>query len=380
LTFLGFANEDCTEPVYEVGEGCENVPRYMPETVGGCRESFRVHVLTPAETSGPLYSLTTEACALSSSEFGPDHVVGRSLATPEEFVQLKREIAPSEGGLSVRVEKGEDGSFAATQLVDVSTEFVCDAASVGVGPEQCRPSRRAFSIDLFEDDECTAAEQYAYATVAPSCGEIDVVEASGYYRAGPGASVDLWSTAGGGCKPSSELVWLQNVFEVGEKIDTTFGSFETRRLGEERLTVPVLHEGDVPLIPGTVSYFDTVRGRDCEPQLVEGQLRCLPAGFDLREINPELVRYQDAGCLDRLIYCATGNCENEVYYEAAEQDSCTAKPTYAGMRKLVAPFEEPNYQKDTNGDCIGPLEASPVWTSEALDESDFALIERVQAP
>jgi hypothetical protein len=377
LTFLGYADEDCESPVYELRAGCSDVPQYVTQAVNGCSSSFEVQVLAPASAAGSLYARTGESCNPSGSSYAKaTSLVASGLAGPDDFVELKREAAPTRGALSVLLERGADGSQAATQLVDVTSGFVCDAA-FDLAPASCRPTRRAFPIGLFDDDACTMPRNYAYASTPAACDEVDVIESDGYFLPGEEVTAEVWTKLTGECESRTQHPFLRHLREIGAKFEGELGQYDSSRSGEGRLAVPLLSESSTPLVPARVPYFDQERQRDCEPKVVDGSLRCLPAGFDLREINPDLTRYADALCTQPLFYCATGNCLNEVYYDATQQDACTGSPTYPGMRRLLAPVTGTVYQKEPGGACAGPIEASPVWTSEPLGASDFERVERV---
>jgi hypothetical protein len=392
LTPLGFADENCEHALYSYADACTGTPEYASRTVGDCRTSFKAHRLEAPSASGQLYALRVDSgvsvcTAVGGSTFPVENTwIETEPLTSEDLVQMKLETLPSNGSLSARVVTGADGSRAVDKLMDVGTNAVCDA-SFSAESKACHPTFRAFLDGVYYgNDACTSRVEVAYAYSPIACGEVDFIfepDLSGppstgtYYYPGAEVTSNVWTLLGTDCLSRAEASWLENLREVGAEFEGEFGRYEGQYLGDGRLKLPVLVEGDTPLIPAETPYFDEERSSDCEVREFEDGLRCLPRGYNMRAVNASLTQYADAACTEELIYCLTGSCEAEVYYDGGMSDSCTGAPIYSNMRVVTSPVTEDVYMFDSEGDCVGPVEPSGTWHVESVTAEDFGLVERV---
>jgi hypothetical protein len=392
LSPIGFADENCEHALYRLGEGCTTTPKFASRTVGDCRTSFKSHRLDVPSAPGQLYALRVdsgvEVCsAVGGGSFSvADTFIESEPLSGEDLVQMKLEALPANGSLTVRAVTGADGSRAVDKLVDVGTNAICDAP-FSEAPKACHPTFRAF-LDgtYFDNDSCTNEVDIAYASSPFACGEVDFIfeaDLSGapgegtYYEPGAEVTSNVWTLLGGDCISRTEASWLENLREVGPRFEGDFGRYKGDYLGEGRLALPVVIQDETPLLASETPYYDQEGGFDCEPKVFSDEIRCLPRGFNMREVNPSLTQFVDSGCTEELIYCRTGTCEVEIYFDAGNADSCTAAPVYSNMRRLTSQVTEDVYMFDGEGDCVGPLAPNGTWHVEPVTPADFGLIERV---
>jgi hypothetical protein len=385
LTLLGYADDECTTPVYEASAECglEGLELFRRSSRGECRDEVEVHRLVAAQTSVTLHQGSAGAdCEVGMVvDASPQLFVAEEVADPSLFVSGVQYDLPSAGEMTIRLTESDDGAFGPVSLVDVSLGIVCDSG-FSEEPQACSPTRRAWAdATLFTDDMCTEAEEYAYSPVPSSCGNIDLIISpmgGAYYEPGPDVVEDLWYEQGDTCAPASEAPWLDNVIELGDEVDASeLSEVSGSRVGDSRLQMSVLSEGDTSLFAARI-YYDSDFEADCRPRSMGDELLCVPGdyGFTLRNYDPGLMQYADSECSDELVYCNTGSCEQELYFDGSGDWVCSDEPPISDLRRLVELYTDDVYAFEGDS-CTGPVAPYHVWTWESVEAGELEAVELV---
>lgn len=374
VALLGYADSDCKVAVYDVPPNCFDGELYVRQLVGDCRGNYEVRQLQPLPDDFPLYQLG-DGCTAAGMQTGSSRTfIADVVLAPSHFVAGNEREVERDGKLTFSVIESSDGAVAPHRLLSAATDTECDR-EFSPEPTACRPTRRAWvERTLFTDDQCTTEANVAYSAVPATCPIdfiVDGPDPEKYFQLGPEFTGDIWTSVGG-CVPQSDAAWLTSVFELGEEVEaSSLGLLSGVLQGTGQLQAKVIAEGAEPLL-FTGGYRDKENG-DCAPYAVGDKLHCLPIeyGHGLNAINGSLTQYSDESCELPLIYCNTGNCETELYYDAGDVDACTGDAVLSELKDLVEPYEADVYAKDENDDCVGPTAPRFVWTWQSVDAASF---------
>jgi hypothetical protein len=374
VALLGYADADCEVAVYDVPPNCFDGELYVRQLVGDCRENYQVRQLQPLPEDFPLYQLGN-GCTAAGMQTGSSRTfIADAVLAPSHFVAGNERELERDGKLTSSVIESSDGAVAPHRLLSAATDTECDR-EFSPEPSACRPTRRAWvDSTLFTDDQCTTEANLAYSAVPAACPIdfiVDGPDPEKYFQLGPEFTGDIWTSVGG-CVPQSDAAWLVSVLELGQEVEaSSLGMLSGVLQGNGQLQAKVIAEGAAPVL-FTGGYRDKENG-DCTPYAIGGKLHCLPTeyGHGLNKVNDSLTQYSDENCQQPLIYCKTGNCETELYYDAGDVDACTGDAVLSELKDLVELYEADVYAKDENEDCVGPTAPNSVWTWQSIDPASF---------
>jgi hypothetical protein len=193
------------------------------------------------------------------------------------------------------------------------------------------------------------------------------------YRPGDAFDGPAWTSIGE-CTPRADAPWLDHLIELGEPSPIDAGHPLGRYLGDGRLRALAIGERNTSLKVVENTFWDSETGANCQPMLVDGVTRCVGDTAYWPNLGGQ---YADSACTQFLPYCNTGACEQTLFFEWGEAESCSGEQSLTALRRLVARVSDPVYEldPDTNA-CIGPVDPFEAWTWEIVDPSEFVPVVR----
>jgi hypothetical protein len=385
MTRRGFASPDCTDEVVTV-PACAPADVFTRESVGPCRSDIEVRRYGELNQSVVLYDFDDNGDCVevsASVDFADTGRIDMGVVEPDAFVLGQQRLLATAGQLTLAVVDAADGAVGPLWLVDIALNARCDA-EYAPEPRPCYPTRRAWAdSSFFWDDMCTEPASLAYEATPRECDDVDYVvdpvAAQGepvLYQVGAEVTDEVWA-GGASCTSRNDAGWLDHMLEVGDPVTVSPANMVGIQLGDGRLQSIASSEGDTPMLLSQVQFWDTQLQAYCQPQKVNGQLRCLPG--TMSSWTNAWGQYSDPACTAPLVYCNTGSCEDTLYFESDEAEGSCGTSNYSSLKRLSEPVVDQVYELQ-GSDCVGPVDPFNAWTWQDVDPGEFAPIDLVVDP